>query len=196
MSYVRMFAPWVIYSVFAGESAVSQQWAALAALLLMGVSLTVQLRRGQSPRALIIEIGSAVFFAAAAVVGWAIPDSGALRYMQAAASAVLAVVAWPSLAVGHPFALDIAKQSVPAEHWAEPLFIRTNQIITVVWAVAFAAQAIALAAATATHSGTLPRVLTRSPRSIEDIWWRAGRRTHDPCGVRRSGACRAPGSTP
>jgi hypothetical protein len=155
MSYLRTFAPWVLYAVITGESAASKQWAALAALLLVGISLAVQLRRGHTAQAMIIEIGSVVFFVAVAVLAWTIPDSGALHYTQAASSAALAVIAWLSLAVGHPFTLGIAKQSVPAEYWAEPLFIRTNQIITLVWATAFVAQAAALAVATAAHAGTL-----------------------------------------
>jgi hypothetical protein len=155
MSYLRTFAPWILYAIMTGESAAGKQWAALAALLLTGTILVVQLRRGQNSEALIIEIGSVVFFAAVAVLAWAIPDSGALRYTQALSSAALAVIAWLSLAVGHPFTLGIAKQSVPAEYWAEPLFIRTNKIITLVWASAFVAQAAILAVATAAHAGTL-----------------------------------------
>jgi hypothetical protein len=43
-----------------------------------------------------------------------------------------------SLAIGRPFTIQYARESVQPELWTSPRFMRTNQIITCVWLVAFA----------------------------------------------------------
>jgi hypothetical protein len=43
-----------------------------------------------------------------------------------------------SLAVRRPFTLQYAREQTPPEIWASPLFLRANDIISGVWAIAFA----------------------------------------------------------
>jgi hypothetical protein len=134
MSYLRTFAPWILY---AAVSSASKQWAALGALVLAIVVIARKRQGGSSTDALIIEAGSAVFFVAFAALAFAAPHSGLLQYAPALSSGALAVIAWISLAIRRPFTMGIAKQSVPEEFWNQPAFIRTNVIITSVWAAAF-----------------------------------------------------------
>ncbi|MGH3251171.1 MAG: hypothetical protein ACRDOI_33865 [Trebonia sp.] len=61
-------------------------------------------------------------------------------------STTLAVIAWGSLAVCHPFTLGIAKQQTPREVWGQPVFIHSNVVITTVWAASFTVAACVLAA--------------------------------------------------
>jgi hypothetical protein len=49
--------------------------------------------------------------------------------------------------IGAPFTLQYARERVPKEYWASPLFLATNQRITGVWGAAFAVMTIADAAA-------------------------------------------------
>jgi tryptophan-rich sensory protein len=58
----------------------------------------------------------------------------------------LAATAWLTLAVRHPFTLGIARKSTPPEYWDNPVFLRVNVVITLVWAVAFTLTAVAIAA--------------------------------------------------
>jgi len=145
MSYLRTFAPWILYAVIAGDSTASKQWGALAALAMTVLVVVHQRRRGQNYDALIIEIGSGVFFAALVVLVFAAPHSGLLGYSTALSSAALAVIAWGSLAIRRPFTLGIAKQTTPREAWDQPLFLRVNVIITLVWAISFTLGAVLLA---------------------------------------------------
>ena len=46
-------------------------------------------------------------------------------------------------ALGRPFTLQYAREQVAPELWASPEFIRTNYVITAVWALAFAVLVIA-----------------------------------------------------
>ncbi|MFE2531438.1 hypothetical protein [Streptomyces sp. NPDC059371] len=142
MSYLRTFLPWI---VFAALPSGDWQWAALAALVVAVAVIVQQIRSGVGPDGLIIEIGSAVFFAALAGIAFADPDSGVHGYSAALSAGTLAVIAGVSLAIGKPFTLGIAKRTTPREVWGLKPFIRTNVVITGVWTAAFALTAVVLA---------------------------------------------------
>lgn len=50
----------------------------------------------------------------------------------------LLLIVLVSMAVGSPFTLQYAREQVAPEFWHRPEFIRTNYVITGVWALAFA----------------------------------------------------------
>ncbi|WP_035840324.1 hypothetical protein [Kitasatospora azatica] len=142
MSYLRTFLPWI---VFAALPSGQWQWAALAGLV-VALAVTAQQRAaGVGFDALIIELGSAVFFAALTAIAFADPHSGVHDYSAALASATLAAIAGISLLIGKPFTLGIAKRSTPREFWGLKPFIRANVVITAVWTAAFAVTAAVLA---------------------------------------------------
>ncbi|MER6124621.1 hypothetical protein ABT173_18635 [Streptomyces sp. NPDC001795] len=141
MSYLRTFLPWIVFAVLPSGS---WQWAALAALAVAVAIIAQQVRAGTGFDALIIELGSAVFFAVLAVIAFTDPRSGVHDYSAALSSGTLAVIAGASLAMGKPFTLGIAKRTTPREVWALKPFIRTNVVITAVWTAAFALTAVVL----------------------------------------------------
>lgn len=118
---------------------------ALAALLVAVAVIAQQRRAGVGFDALIMETGSAVFFAVLAVVAFADPHSAAHAYSAVFSSATLALIAGASLLMGKPFTLGIAKRTTPPEVWSLKPFIRVNVVITTVWTAAFAVTAGALA---------------------------------------------------
>ncbi|MEV6731407.1 MULTISPECIES: hypothetical protein [unclassified Streptomyces] len=143
MSYVRTFLPWIVFAVFPSAQ---WQWGALAGLL-VAVAVTVQQRRtGAGFDALIMETGSAVFFAALTAIAYADPHSAVHTYSAALSSATLALIAGASLLVRKPFTLGIAKRTTPREVWGLKPFVRINVVITAAWTAAFAVTAGALAA--------------------------------------------------
>ncbi|WP_112241568.1 DUF3159 domain-containing protein [Kribbella monticola] len=156
MSYLRTFAPWIVYALIPSAH---WNWAALIALVLSIGLIAQQTRAGRGLDAQIIELGSAVFFAVITVLAFTSPDSGLHPYAPALSSATLALIAGISLAVRKPFTLGIAKQSTPREFWEQPLFVRTNVIITAVWTACFAVTAVVLA--TLAHSGSTARTLVQ-----------------------------------
>ncbi|KUJ66996.1 hypothetical protein ACZ90_31765 [Streptomyces albus subsp. albus] len=154
MSYLRTFLPWI---VFAALPSGDWQWAALAALVVAVATIAQQVRAGTGFDALIIELGSAAFFAVLAAVAFADPDSGVHDYSAALSSGTLAVIAGVSLAIGKPFTLGIAKRTTPRDVWELKPFVRTNAVITAVWTAAFVLTAAALAVVAHAghgHSGT------------------------------------------
>ena len=151
MSFLITFLPWIVYSFLGGHTAASQQRGTLAALAVTVLVIAYKRRAGSPFDALIIETGSAVFFAATAAVAFAAPHSGVLTYSPALSSTTLAVIAWASLAARHPFTLGIAKQTAPREVWSQPAFMHSNMVITAIWAVSLTVSAAILAVAV--HAG-------------------------------------------
>ncbi len=58
-------------------------------------------------------------------------------YGPLANSLVLAGMAWGTLLAGSPFTYEYAREDWPRALWSDPIFRRTNQIITTVWGVIF-----------------------------------------------------------
>lgn len=152
MSYLRTFAPWIVYAVVPSEY---WMWAALIAFGMSAVGIVRQTRAGQSLDAQIIGIGSAVFFAALTVLAFTDPDSALHPYSPALSSGVLAVIAGTSLALRNPFTLPMARQDAPREMWDHPGFIRVNYVITWVWTASFAIGCVLLAVLAHSPTGLL-----------------------------------------
>jgi hypothetical protein len=142
MSYLRTFLPWIVFALVPSGD---WQWAALAALVIAVAIIVQQVRSGAGFDALIIEAGSAVFFAVVAVIAFARHDSEVHTYSAALSAGTLAVIAGVSLAIGRPFTLGIAKRTTPPELWELKPFIRVNVVITAVWTAAFVLTAVVLA---------------------------------------------------
>jgi hypothetical protein len=156
MSYLRTFAPWIVYAVI---PTAHWEWAALIALVISIATIAQQTRSGRPMDAQIIDIGSGVFFAALTVLAFADPNTALHPYSPALSSGVLALIAGTSLALRMPFTLGIAKQNTPREMWDHPVFIRTSYVITSVWTASFAIGCVVLAALA--HSSSTLRTVAQ-----------------------------------
>src|SRR6266567_382154 len=134
MSYLRTFAPWIVYAVVPDRY---WMWAALVALLISLSGIARNTRAGRGVDAQIIGIGSAAFFAGMTIWGFVDPHTSLHAYAPAISSGILALITGISIAVREPFTLAIAKQEVPQEYWSSPMFIRTGYIMTSVWGASF-----------------------------------------------------------
>ncbi len=150
MSYLRTFAPWIVFAVIPSQY---WQWAALAAFGVSVLGIAQRVRAGQRLEAMAIDIGTVVFFAALALLAFADPNSALHPYTPALSSGVLAVVSGVSLAARMPFTLPIAKQTTPQEFWEHPIFIRTAYVLTSAWTASFVIGCVALTALAHSASG-------------------------------------------
>ena len=141
MSYLRAFAPWIVFALIPSGD---WQWAALIALAVSAVGIVLQRRAGLPLDAQIIELGSAAYFAALTILAFAAPHTSLHAYASSMANGALAVIALGSLLVRKPFTLGIAKQTTPRELWNHPRFLRTNTVITSVWAASFVVSCVLL----------------------------------------------------
>jgi hypothetical protein len=157
-SYLRGFIPWI---AFGALSSLGWQWGALIALIIGAVLLRKQRRAGVAREALVLETSTVVYFALLTALAFSAPHSSLQHYSGAASFTWLALTAWGTLAMHHPFTLGIAKQNTPREFWNTPQFLHINVVLTAVWAICFTATAIVNAILIAAGSGSPATTLTQ-----------------------------------
>lgn len=171
------FAPWILFWVVAGPSTweVACVSALLAAVLLLILDIeppditerlvdaTSGTGRGDRTRLRLrapktLDVGTVIFFAIFSVLGLFLGRNALIsleHYSQAIGSGGLAVIVLASLAVGHPFTEQYAREKTPEELWHTPAFRRTNITITAVWGLVFVASAVLGFIAARSASGSL-----------------------------------------
>jgi hypothetical protein len=136
MSYVRSFAPWILYAALSSvDWRIGVGAAAVAALLLVA-------HQARTHDLDLLAEATALFFVVMTVIALAAPHSGLHHWTPALSAGVLAVVAIVSLAIRRPFTLAIAKRTVPEQFWTTPLFLHSNTVITTAWAIGFTASSV------------------------------------------------------
>jgi len=133
-------APWIVYSLVEGEGRLEES-SAIAFGLALAI-LFVGWLRGSSPK--LLEFSDVIFFGALAIFVAVASDSTHAwleRWSGEVANMALVVIAVGSIVIRQPFTLAYAKESAPRELWKNPVFLRTNYVLTWVWAVAFIIEA-------------------------------------------------------
>ena len=133
-------SPWIVYSLVEGEGRLEES-SAIAFGLALAI-LMIGWLRGSSPK--LLEFSDVIFFGALAIfVAVASDDTHAWleRWSGEVANMALVVIAVGSILIRQPFTLAYAKEEAPRELWDNPVFLRTNYVLTWVWAVAFIIEA-------------------------------------------------------
>jgi hypothetical protein len=133
------FAPFITFAVlnhFATPTA-ALAVAALTSLVLIGREVML----GHSAK--ILEVGSCILFSALAVYAFMSNANWPVVGVKLAVDTGLLLIVLISLIAGRPFTIQYARENVPRELWTSPQFLRTNQVITLVWVAAFFAIVIA-----------------------------------------------------
>jgi hypothetical protein len=139
VTYLRSFAPWIVYAVL---SSVDWRIGTVAAAVAGGVLVVDQRRKHDLD---LLTGVTFAFFVVMAVIALAAPHSGLHHWTQALSAGTLAVISWGSLLARQPFTLSIARRSTPKEYWNTPRFLHINQVLTAVWAASFTASCIVCA---------------------------------------------------
>ncbi len=116
--------------------------------LLAGAALSIALlvldrvRGGGPPK--LLEVGTAVLFVALAAWSWLHGGNHwSIGQVRLRVDLGLLFIVLLSIAVRRPFTLQYARQGVPAEVASSPRFLRVNDVISAVWAGAFALMVVA-----------------------------------------------------
>lgn len=133
-------SPWIVYSLVEGEGRLEES-SAIAFGLALAI-LMVGWLRGSSPK--LLEFSDVVFFGVLAIFVAVASDSTHAwleRWSGEVANMALVVIAVGSILIRQPFTLAYAKENAPRELWNNPVFLRTNYVLTWVWAIAFIIEA-------------------------------------------------------
>ena len=135
MSMLLAFAPFIAFAVV--DRAVGAREGLIAGAVVSLALVARELARGRSAK--VLEVGSALLFSGLAAYTLAANPAWSVVGVRLCVDLGLLVIVLVSLASRRPFTVQYARERVPREQWGSPVFVRTNYVITTVWALAFAA---------------------------------------------------------
>jgi hypothetical protein len=148
------FLPWIAFTLLAQHSTL--KLAAAGALLASAVIAARSVRAGGAK---VLELAAVLAFVGFTIVAFTADPATASfvdRYARAIAAGLLSAIAFGSLLVV-PFTEQYARESVPRQFWSSTRFKQTNQKLTTMWGLVFAAMVPAhvIAGALDTHRANL-----------------------------------------
>jgi hypothetical protein len=126
------FLPWIAFAIISGPSLVRLNAAIIIALVLVPVTGYQQLAKG-----FILTWGSLLFFSVIIVMAVLLRNLWVINNLDILSHVTLAAIAWVSVFMGKPFVLQYARETVPPERQASPVFYRTCRTLTGFWGVIF-----------------------------------------------------------
>lgn len=153
MKMLKSFAPFI---VFAGVSAFAG-WRIAAPAGLVALVAVVALSRPF--RVGVLHAAMGAFFAVLSVLAVVAPDLDQ-TVMHAAMPAWLCLVALVTVAMGHPFTEDTARDYVSAQVAASPRFVAYNRSVSLKWAFVFGALAVVAVGTATFHRPVLGMLAT------------------------------------
>jgi carotenoid cleavage dioxygenase len=126
------FLPWIVFSVISGPSLWRLNAAIIVALALVLVMGYKQLAQG-----FILTWGSLLFFGVNLVMVVLLRNLWVIKNLDVLSHGTLAAIAWLSIFLGKPFVLQYARETVPLERQASPIFYQTCRTLAVIWGVIF-----------------------------------------------------------
>ena len=140
MGILLAFVPFIVFALvdrFIGPTQGLVAGALVSAALLVRDWVTP----GRTPK--LLEIGTVLLFGGLALYAVLGGPTWSVIGVRLCVDAGLLAIVLVSMAVGRPFTLQYARAQVAPEFWSNPEFLRTNYVITAVWALAFAVMVIA-----------------------------------------------------
>ena len=132
ISILLGFLPWIAFGAISGPSLRRLNAAIIAALALVPILGYKQLAKG-----FILTWGSLLFFAVLLVMVVLFKNLWVINNLDILAKGTLAAITWLSIFLGKPFVLQYARETVPPERQAAPVFYRTCRNLAVIWGVVF-----------------------------------------------------------
>ena len=140
MGMLLAFAPFIVFALIDRLIGATQGLIAGAAVAL-GVIAYDWIGRRKAPK--VLEAGTALLFGGLALYAALSGPIGSIVGVRLRVDAGLLLIVLVSIAIRRPFTLQYAREQVSRELWDHAEFIRTNYVITAVWALAFAVLVIA-----------------------------------------------------
>jgi hypothetical protein len=140
MGTLLAFAPFIVFALIDRLVGATE---GLIAAAVVSAALLIRdwVAPGRSPK--ILEIGTVLLFSGMAIYAMTVDTAWSIVGVRLRVDLGLLVIVLVSLALQRPFTLQYAREQTPPEIWNSPRFVRTNYVITAVWALAFAVLVLA-----------------------------------------------------
>ncbi len=153
LGIVAGFIPWVIFSMLYKNNTPAILEASVCAIFISLIINWYELRNG-----FIFSWGSIICFSIIGVNGYFNICKWIINNPHVLLNCTIPLIIWISLIVGKPFTLQYAKLQVSPEKWSSPLFIKINNILTIMWGICLSISAI-------------PSLLMSYSTYYQSIWW-------------------------
>ena len=140
MGILLAFAPFIVFAVV-DRLAGAMDGLIAGAVVSLGLLIRDWATPGRTPK--VLEIGTAILFSGLALFAVLGGPTGSIVGVRLPVDAGLLLIVLVSIAIGRPFTLQYARETIAREYWDRPAFVHTNYIITAAWAVAFGVLVIA-----------------------------------------------------
>jgi hypothetical protein len=134
MGILLAFAPFIAFAIVDRLSGPIE--ALVAGAVVSAALLLRDLVRGKTVK--VLEIGTVILFGGLALYALLSRPSWSVTSVRLVVDAGLLLIVLASLAIRRPFTLQYAREQAVPALWTSPEFVRTNYVITTVWALAFA----------------------------------------------------------
>jgi hypothetical protein len=135
MGILLAFAPFIVFAL------VDRLAQPVVGLIAGGIVALILLARdwlAPSRSVKILDIGTTALLMGLVLYSFLAKPVWSVIGVRLCVDSGLLLIVLASIAVGHPFTMQYAREQVEPELWSSAEFRRTNYIITGVWAVAFA----------------------------------------------------------
>ena len=135
MNALLAFAPFIVFAIVdrLADPTVGLAAGAATAAVMLGRELLI---RHKPPK--VMDIGTLVLFGGLAAYSLLLKPEWSIIAVRLLVDSGLLLVVLVSIAIGQPFTLQYAREKVEEARWSDPAFVRSNYVITSVWAAAFA----------------------------------------------------------
>lgn len=135
MGVLLAFAPFIVFAML--NRFTGPEWGLLAGTVTAAILiLRAWVKPEQSPK--VLEVGTLILFGGLALYERLGHPDWSIIGVRLRVDAGLLIIVLVSMAIGRPFTLQYARERVAREFWNDPAFIRSNYVISGVWAVVFA----------------------------------------------------------
>jgi hypothetical protein len=130
------FLPWISFLVIAHGGMLRLKIGLVVALVLSVAMGVARLHRG------VILWAGLLFFIYSTLAVVAFDNMWTARHMGVLANGMLAASTWLTVVLKRPFTLEYAREHVDPSLWSDPLFVKTNVILTSLWGSIFTVNAV------------------------------------------------------
>jgi hypothetical protein len=135
MGLILAFAPFIVF-VIAERLAGPKTGLTVATLVSGALLLRDWISRNRTVK--VLEVGTFLLFGGLAAYATVSGAAWSVVGVRLPVDTGLLLVVLASVILRRPFTLQYAREQAPREMWNNPVFIRTNYVITAAWALAFA----------------------------------------------------------
>lgn len=131
---IENFLPWILFFVLAGGSQAQLDVAIIFAALASLFFERQGLRKG-----FVLSWGTLIFFVFMFFAVVVARNAWVAKHAWLFSNGALAAIAWVSVLIGKPFTIQYAKEMTSPDKWNNPVFIKINYILSMVWGTVFLA---------------------------------------------------------